>query len=315
MTETSKPESEPAYSVAEPLKERAGQSRTPWFAALLSLFITGLGQVYAGRARRGVLFWLASLLTVVGGTYLAIGLSSVLLWIATFVAALGLSVCSIIDAWRLARRAGPADPARPNRWQPYVMVVLLWLVVLSPLQQRLIGTYLAQTFRIPSSSMSPTILVGDWLVATPIRAAPHRGQMVVYRVDTIFLVKRVVGLPHDTVAMHDGELIVNGRPVVEPYRTPEAEDDRLPEFLWQRRYVIGLRDTTSYDPTLKNWGPLLIPRANYLILGDNRGMSLDGRYRGFTPANAISLSPRFIYFSWDDSIGRVRWSRIGTRLM
>ncbi|MCL2659279.1 MAG: signal peptidase I [Acidobacteriaceae bacterium] len=178
-----------------------------------------------------------------------------------------------------------------------------------------IVTFAAQPFRIPSGSMEPTLMIGDFLlvdkqVASTDQAnyllppAPIRhGEIVVfhYPVDpSMHLIKRVVGLPGDHLRLRDGHLYVNGAPVSEPYAMylPSGADnfrDNFPRL-------------QNADPNIdSHWwirmrrlidnGELIVPEDCYFVLGDNRNQSEDSRYWGFVPREAIVGSPVVIYFS------------------
>jgi len=178
-----------------------------------------------------------------------------------------------------------------------------------------LSTSACEPYRMPSTSMEPTILRGDYVLAVPLNAPPTRGEIVIYRTPRGPWVKRIVGTPGDTVSMRHGTLFINGDSVPEPYASHKAERDMSDtSFGWQRHHLVPGHDTTTYRPTLTSWGPLLVPLGDYFLLGDNRGESADSRYTGFVPAASIVERPMFVYFSYDSETRTVRWSRIGTRL-
>jgi signal peptidase I len=199
-----------------------------------------------------------------------------------------------------------------------------------------IRTFLVQTFVITSGSMERTLLVGDFLMiskaaygarvpGTGIRlpgyATPDRGDIIIFRAahePGLDLVKRVVGLPGDTLEMRERVLYRNGEAVAEPYAVdpPAAANVTHPWMSWQRPFLIA--EDPDYRPTLHDWGPLIVPADRYFALGDNRDDSLDSRYWGFVEGPEIRGEALFIYFSYDRDAGRrfawltrVRWSRIG----
>jgi signal peptidase I len=203
----------------------------------------------------------------------------------------------------------------------------------------LVRTFLIDIFRIPSSSMEGTLLVGDILFVNklaygaevplagtrlPAMKSPQRGDVVVFDwpVDpTKTFVKRVVGLPGDTLEMRDGRLAVNGRWQTERFahRTPSTADVMAVQFDWLRAALLpSAYASPGARPTRNAWGPLVVPHHHLFVLGDNRDNSSDSRYWGFVPDSAVRGQPVLIYYSVvPDSLNpgpwfsRVRWKRIG----
>lgn len=150
-----------------------------------------------------------------------------------------------------------------------------------------------ETYRNAGSAMHPTLREGQLLGVTlfddsaMVSTEVRRGDIVAYRwpVDTSRKwVKRVVGLPGDTLEMSGGILSVNGVPVHEPYavRTDSVPLAPTPEI----EEVTGKR-RDGKKPDRDNWGPLVVPPKSYFVLGDNRAHSLDSRYWGFVPASHV----------------------------
>jgi signal peptidase I len=204
----------------------------------------------------------------------------------------------------------------------------------------LLRTFLVQTFTITSGSMENTLLVGDFLVLSksaygatvpgidvqlPGYTQPRRGDIVVFRGhhEPIDLVKRLVGMPGDTLAMRDGTLYVNGVVQNEPYvrHTDPMGDGTHPWMMWQAEHLVSGVDRSSYRPTRDNWGPIVVPAGKHFVMGDNRDESLDSRYWGFVEPRALKGKALVLYFSYDrDAFGplpflnHVRWGRIGDRI-
>jgi len=201
-----------------------------------------------------------------------------------------------------------AEPPRHGLLQASQSLLTIIVVAL------FIITFTVQPFRIPSESMEPTLLVGDFLLvnkqvggpSAPVfspAASIHRGDLVVfhYPVDpSLHLVKRVVGLPGDHLRLRQGRVYINDQPLNEPYALfrPAAPDPYRDDF----------PRTQSADPsvdprwwvqmhTLVSNGELAIPPGNYFVLGDNRNNSEDSRYWGLVPRAAIVGKPFLIYFS------------------
>ena len=186
--------------------------------------------------------------------------------------------------------------------------------------------------------MEPTLLAGDFVwvnkaalgsripftdIRIPGYSEPRRGEILVFdppHDDTLMVVKRLVGMPGDTLAMRDKTLFVNGVARDEPYvlRTDQP-DLSTGEMLWQRQIVIG-GPREDYLPTRDNWGPLVIPAGRYFMLGDNRDNSIDSRIWGLLERWRFEGRIIVRYFSYNrDSyrafpfIREIRWDRIGTR--
>jgi signal peptidase I len=197
-----------------------------------------------------------------------------------------------------------------------------------------------EMYKIPTPSMQRTLLVGDFLVVNkmvygpelpfthiklPGLHQPRRGDVIVFKWPSdpsINFVKRVVGVPGDTLLMHNGVLQRNGLPLRETYVTHTSADADMAvdEFRWQRDYLVkSARASGAYWPSRNNWGPLVVPPRDLFVLGDNRDNSLDSRYWGFVPDSLVRGQPMFVYYSYrPDSasnwswLTNARWRRLGT---
>lgn len=203
-------------------------------------------------------------------------------------------------------------------------------------------TFLVEAFRIPSGSMENTLLVGDFLFVNkllygaevpviqrrlPAVREPRLNDVVVFdsvEEEDLKVVKRLVGMPGDTLSMEGGALYRNGVRVDEPWArhtNPGANADafhRAKMREWQVPFLVG-RDPGSYNPDLQDWGPIVVPADHYFMLGDNRDDSYDGRYWGFLPDDKVRGRPLIVYFSFDPSSWKpmpfftaVRWGRLFT---
>jgi signal peptidase I len=218
-----------------------------------------------------------------------------------------------------------------------------------------IRTFLIQGYYIPSESMEPTLLVKDYLMANttvfgaevplvhlrfPAIRDPKRGEIVVFRPTynnpVMDVVKRVIGVPGDTLEGRNGVVYRNGKALNEPYtQSLGRPDDPIPlnasdglqdpqvrpERFGHQNHIPALLpsvDRTRYAPTRQTWGPVVVPAGHYWLMGDNRDASLDSRYMGFIPRNEIRGKPLFIYYSYDPTdpgsvkqLTAIRWSRMG----
>ena len=177
-------------------------------------------------------------------------------------------------------------------------------------------------FRNASHSMDSTLLTGEQfslrLPDSATRDNLPRGTVVTHRWPedrAKQFVKRVVGVPGDTLSMANGVLVVDARRQVEPYawHADTAIDPAPDDFRWQRKYLVKKGDSARYAPSRNNWGPIVVPAGQYFVLGDNRDNSLDSRYWGFVPSHDITGIVRRVFTSYD-TLGRTRWWRFGHRV-
>lgn len=289
-------------------------TRSPATAALVSFLVPGLGHVYAGRPARGLAVVLGVLACAVAILQLTMvvparGLRILLLLLLP----LGI-VAVMVDAARVAWRVREGYVLRRwNRWYVYALLVVL-SSVLSPFVIGAINRSVAHAFRLPGTSMEPTLLPGDYIMMSPrLPAAICRGDLVVYRdaAGQTYL-HRVAAVPGDEVAMRHKVLWRNGRPVREPFAVnmDSMGNPGSEEMAWQLAFLANTAAARGYAPTRDDWGPLRVPAGRYLVLGDNRVNSYDGRWKGFVPREAMIGRPAWIYFSRAPG-GPIRWGRIG----
>jgi len=203
-----------------------------------------------------------------------------------------------------------------------------------------IRIFLLEAFSIPTSSMENTLMVGDFLLVNkflygaevpgthlrlPALKNPARGDVVVFRPPhdpNRDYVKRVVGVPGDTLEMRDKVLLLNKIPQEERYaRHIDRRGDAVhPDMAWQSDHLVAAGPADHYAPSRDTWGPIVVPTGEYFVLGDNRDNSEDSRYWGFVHRQAITGHPWVVYLSLEGAredggaLRRVRWSRIGRRI-
>ena len=177
-------------------------------------------------------------------------------------------------------------------------------------------TFILQPVRIPSSSMEPTLLVGDFLLLDkqPVLgsaggllppAAIHHDDVIVFHdpVDdpSVQLVKRVIGLPGDRIHLRDGVVYRNGVALEEPFAVHRAAGADVYRDDFPDLQTMDMRVDPAWWIALRRLAPggeLTIPADDYFVMGDNRNNSADSRYWGFVPRSAIVGRPLLIYFSW-----------------
>lgn len=233
------------------------------------------------------------------------------------------------------RRAATDGDAGPTQSLPLLVeyaralfpIVLLVFVLRS---------FVVEPFRIPSGSMLPNLHIGDFILVNKFSygirlplinrkiipvGAPERGDVMVFRYPNdpnLNFVKRVVGLPGDTIGYRDKKLFVNGQSVaraadgVFPFTQPKLRGrsaERHLETLDDSTYAILIdRELRGRDMEAS------VPPGHYFVLGDNRDHSNDSRYWRFVPEDHVVGKAFFIWFSWKSTSGGVHWSRIGNRI-
>lgn len=181
-------------------------------------------------------------------------------------------------------------------------------------------TFVLEGFEIPSSSMEGNLLVGDRIFVNKFIYAPHhgpwarvlpyrdpdRGDVIVFKAPRepgIDFIKRVVGLPGETVQITRKKVSVNGTPQDEPFAV--FRDDEVYSGDPEEPDSLRRRDT---------WGPEKVPRGCYFALGDNRDNSQDSRYWGFVPRNYLRGRAVLIYFSYDNRVAAGSFSGRGAEV-
>jgi signal peptidase I len=185
--------------------------------------------------------------------------------------------------------------------EPIVIAVLIALFI---------RAFIVQAFKIPSSSMEPTLLVGDHLLVnkfiygvripyTNIKffqyKKPKRGDIIVF----IFpkdrskdFIKRVIGTEGEKVAIIHNKIYIN---------------DKMIDDLWGH--------FTITRPSIEEYGPVKVPEGFLFVMGDNRDNSQDSRFWGFVNINEVKGKAFIVYFSWDSNaqklLNMIRWTRFG----
>ena len=167
-------------------------------------------------------------------------------------------------------------------------------------------TFVVQAFQIPSGSMIPKLLIGDFLLVNKMAyvrpSSPLEGMLVprkkIQRKDIVVFkwprdlskdfVKRVIGLEGDKVEIRAKQLYINDQPVDEPYKVHKDSPIYSKEGQYQYDLAIGA-----------NYGPVTVPPGHLFVMGDNRDDSADSRTWGFVPLANIKGRPWIIYFSYE----------------
>jgi signal peptidase I len=198
-------------------------------------------------------------------------------------------------------RAGAAEPVpfRKSTAREYFESIAIAVVL-----ALFVRTWVVQAFKIPTGSMENNLLIGDHLVVNKFVFAPtggaleravlpvtsvRRGDIVVFKYPEDperDFIKRIIGLPGESIEVRQKVVHVDGRPLTEPYV----------HFL--RPVGSGAHEATSFD-VRDNYGPVTVPAGHVFVMGDNRDNSQDSRYWGFLPQAYIKGKALMVYWSYD----------------
>jgi signal peptidase I len=179
-----------------------------------------------------------------------------------------------------------------------------------------IRTFIVQAFKIPSSSMEPTLQVGDHLLVSKFIYGikvpfvdgkyfqfrkPQRGDIIVFiypKDRSKDFIKRVIGTEGEKVEVVHNNIYINDKLIDDPWG---HYDERS--------------QSTKYLQPMEKFGPVIVPQGSLFVLGDNRDNSQDSRYWGYVNVNEVKGKAFIIYFSWDryaqNLFGKIRWMRFG----
>lgn len=292
----------------------------PWIAALLGVLWPGAGHLYAGEVRRAGVLALITLaaLPVLAWSMRGVAAGPVSMW-APMLAFICFRVWVLVDGWRAAtRRSDPPWTAR-RRWV-VLLAATAAFTILMDVEFTMVREQVARAVRIPSRSMEPTILSGDYLLISPLVEPVSRGAVVVWRDQRRGgeFVHRVIGLPGDTLRMAGTTLWRNGREVDEPCAQYEGLIDTSASVPLVSEASAGATPSNDAAPPAmrraRQWGPYVVPPDSVFLLGDNRDFSADSRYFGPARLDQVLATPRKVYFSRDPESGAFRWRRFGLEL-
>ena len=269
----------------------------PLLAFVAGFFGFGMGYVYLGKLRVGVVIFV--------GFYVLIGFfawtrlvtySAILWWIASACSITYVGI-AVFHPVALAIKHRHIPPQWYNQWWFYLMWAVIGTSVALSISTTRATLFGYEPFRIPSTSMSPTVEMGDFVLADTWRYRSHAavaGEIVIVERREnpgVKYIKRVVAVAGDTIEMREGIVYRNGQPVAEPYvhaRVPFGGSPR--------------------NVALSTLGPGLI-----YALGDYRDNSLDSRQWGPLATSTLRGRVQYIWLSIND--GKIRWSRASTNLL
>lgn len=249
--------------------------RKPWLAVVLSLLTLGLGQLYNGHWKKAAFIIAAEIpfyFLIVNAMASFAGMLAVISFI------LLVTIGVTVEAYVTARRSDEYALQSFNRWWVYALVIVLNGVVGTGVEL-MIGEGPYETYKVPSSSMLQTLQVGDHFIAETVDddVMPERGNIIVFTIPgkDRHWVKRIIGLPGETLEIKDQVVHINSVPLDEPY---------------------ALHTESVFQPQRDNFGPTTLGQGQYFVMGDNREKSFDSRWFGPVDRSGIKAYASYIYF-------------------
>jgi signal peptidase I len=283
------------------------RSAPRWLAVVVSLFavtFSGAGLLLLGRRRRALAWTVGGL---VAGLPMMLSIPRLLL--------VSLVLHPLVHFAGMVATAVSAKGPLEQQRRPYLVALLILLAAFGFFVIR--RTWLMQAFQMPSGSMLPTLLIGDKILVDKTVRAPGRGDVIVFQYPqepSVEYIKRVIGLPGETVAIREGAVFIEGKPLDRRLLdVPCASEIGIGPScqIWEER--AGARTyQVAIDGNRRGWPfESRIPAGHYFVLGDNRDNSNDSRVWGPLPAKLVRGRVTSVWYSQEPNEGDMRWGRTG----
>jgi len=269
----------------------------PVIALLLSLITPGLGQVYNGKLKRGIVFFLLFeflfvLLHIFSG--LRFKFYGLMWYFASGLGLLGFFLFILLDALFGVNKLRVTVLKPYHKWYFYIVISAVTFVMNEFVLQAILPDIKAfKSYRMSSTSMEPSLFIGDRLIVDRKiykQVKPKRGELIIFEFPkdpSIDSIKRVMGLEGEKVEIINNKMYINDKLIDDPWGYYKSSDQ------------------TKYLRELENFGPAVVPEHSLFILGDNRHNSMDSRLFGFVHFSKVKGKALYIYWAKDKS-------RIGT---
>lgn len=205
----------------------------------------------------------------------------------------------------------------------------------------LIRSFVVQPYRVPSGSLEPTVVPGDFLLVNQFHygvrmpvwnkkiitmSDPKRGQIALFPYPVnhaVTFIKRVVGLPGDHISYINKVLYIDGKKQPQKLLSTVTQLNDFGQLITYEKFQEDLGGVkhdifVRADAPAVNFYNVVVPKNEYFMMGDNRDESDDSRYWGFVPENTLIGHALFVWMSWNSSATHwydsIRWNRIGKKL-
>lgn len=278
--------------------------RKAWAAGILSFITIGLGHVYSGEAKKGILFYFGQAIILAILLPLIVTNFNIYIILISILIGFIYLIFVLVDAVRISKKHSDSYSLKKyNKWYIYLILFVSANFVVQPTIEIVINKNIIQTYKIPSGAMIPTLLIGDRILVNKYayrNSNPQRGDVAVFippHEPSKIYVKRIIGIGADRIEIKDKQLFVNGVAQSESYII-HSDSRTIPSNINPRNY----------------FGPVTVPEDHFFFLGDNRDNSHDSRFWGFVEKDKILGKVMSFYWSWDKNEKKVRWERIGKNI-
>jgi signal peptidase I len=300
--------------------------RRPWVAAVLTIVETGLGHMYAGCLKRGiVLFAVGEALLL----FMALSLTLVVPGRIFMLSIIGIGLAywlfCIADAAIIAKaNRTNYTPVKYNKWYAYIGYVVAAQIWGGILLSAVVIPFFVQAFRMPTGSMEPTLLIGDRVLVSKciyFFSEPERGDLVVFkypRDPKSPYIKRLIGMPGEKIEVKERTVYINDQPLDEKYTQHIWESSQFthygPAYIPKKGDKIEILNSVkkvndaamgneiveSYPDREKySEGSYTVSQNQYFVLGDNRDNSMDSRVFGSVPRDYFLGKVLNVYWSFE----------------
>ncbi|MEZ5538031.1 MAG: signal peptidase I [Thiolinea sp.] len=294
--------------------------RKSLLAALMSLCLPGLGQLYNGRINKACWFFLSFTFFSVPAFVISI-LYLPAEWMVNALT-VTLFMCGFIwiyGALDAFVEAMHNKQYMPQAWQGagvYLLVLVAMALIILPQMAAYMRTKLVEPYRIPSASMEPTLVAGDFIFAdkryncASCKHEVQHGDVVVFTFPNnrnVNYIKRVIGLPGDRVQIR-GEIVKVNGDTISAVTSQQNGLDVVQEKSGNKSWVVIWKKVKSSPQPVYD---ITVPQGQVFVLGDNRNESNDSRFFDTVPLSDVKARARQIWMSYNKKLGGLRMDRAG----
>jgi signal peptidase I len=257
------------------------KKRKPILALLLSLVTPGLGQIYNGQFKKGIFYLIGFLLAYIIFSFLLFKFYGLIFYLIIM---LGFFVFILIAAVRSAIKFKTIELKPYNKWYIYLIIFLLSNVAVLPLLRWTVKNNIARAYKIPSSAMEPTLLVGDHLIADMRiykSEKPKRGDIIIFEFPkdpSKDFIMRAIAIEEEKVEIIRNKIYINDKLI----------DDPWGHFSMPRSPI-------------EDYAPVKVPPECLFVMGDNRDNSRDSRFWGFLDIKKVKGKALYLYWAKNKS--------------